>query len=391
LLKRIQEKNMTNFTYQNPTRIEFGRDKEKAIGQYIAAENIKKVLLTYGSNRIKKEGLFGDVAASLEANGIAYVELGGIVSNPVLSHVREGVDAAKANGVEAILSVGGGSVLDSSKAIAAGALYDGDVWDFFVGKSVIEKALPVYDIITLAATGSEMNTYAVVTNEETKQKFSIASPHVYPKVSVINPELQKSVSREYLVYSAADVIAHSIEGYFTATSHPDIIAAYIEANIATVMKTTETLLADPDDYDARAEFAWAATQALNGTTFLGVGGVSFPNHMMEHSLSALYNVPHGAGLSVIMPAWMKWYASRNEKQFVRFAEKLFGKTDAMDGIQALESWFDKVGTPTRLSQFGIDETAMDAIVLNVYAHAQSFGIAELYTEETIREILEKAL
>jgi len=382
---------MTNFTYQNPTKIEFGKDKEKAIGDYIAAENIKRVLLTYGSDRIKKDGLFDTVAASLDANGIEYFELGGIVSNPLLSKVHEGVDAAKLHNVDAILSVGGGSVLDSSKAIAAGALYDGDVWDFFIGKSVIEKALPLFDIITLAATGSEMNTYAVVTNEETKQKFSIASPHVYPKVSVINPELQKSVSKEYLVYSAADIIAHSIEGYFTATSHPDLIAAYIEANIATVMKTTETLLADPDDYDARAEFAWAATQALNGTTYLGVGSVSFPNHMMEHALSALYNVPHGAGLSVIMPAWMKWYYKRNEKQFVRFAEKLFGKTDAMEGIEALERWFDKVGTPTRLSQFGIDETAMDTLVENVYAHAKAFGIAELYTQETIREILKKAL
>ncbi len=198
------------FHLSNPTRIEFGREKEKEIGEYIAAENIKKVLLTYGSERIKKDGLFDIVTASLEANGIEFVELGGIVSNPVLSKVYEAVDLAKEHAVEAILSVGGGSVLDSSKAIAAGSLFDGDVWDFFIGKSVIEKALPVFDIITLAATGSEMNTFAVVTNEATKQKYSIASPYLYPKVSVINPELQKSVSKEYLVYSAADIIAHSI-------------------------------------------------------------------------------------------------------------------------------------------------------------------------------------
>lgn len=382
---------MVNFTYQNPTKIAFGKEKEKEIGAYIAEDNIKKVLLAYGSDRIKRDGLFDTVVASLEENGIEYVELGGIVSNPVLSKVYEAVDLSKAHHVEAILSVGGGSVLDSAKAIAAGALYDGDVWDFFIGKSVIEKALPVYDIITLAASGSEMNTFAVVTNEETKQKYSIASPHLYPRVSVINPELQKSVSEEYLVYSAADVIAHSIEGYFTASSHPDIIAAYVEANITTIIKTTETLLADRDDYNARGEFAWAATQALNGTTYLGLEGYSFPNHMIEHTLSALFNVPHGAGLSVVMPAWMKWYVSQNEGQFQRFAQKVFGLSDAMEGIEALESWFNKVGTPTRLSQFSIKESDLDAIVENTYGNAEAFGLSETYTKAVLREILEKAL
>jgi NADP-dependent alcohol dehydrogenase len=382
---------MVNFTFHNPTKIEFGKGKEKQIGEYIAADGIKKVLLAYGSERIKKEGLFDTVTASLLANGIEYIELGGIVSNPLLSKAYEGIEIAKAHNVEAILSVGGGSVLDSSKAIAAGALYEGDVWDFFTWKSLIQKVLPIYDIITLAATGSEMNTNAVVTNEATKQKLFIASPHLYPKVSIINPELQKSVSKEYLVYSAADVIAHSIEGYFTASYHPDIIAAYIEANINTIIKTTEMLLSDPDDYNARSEFAWAATQALNGTTYLGVDGVSYPNHMIEHSLSALYNVAHGAGLSVIMPAWMKWYVSHNEKQFIRFANTIFGASDAMEGIVALESWFEKIGTPTRLSHFGIHESEIGAIVENAYENAIHFGIADMYTKEVLKEILTLAL
>lgn len=382
---------MVNFTFHNPTKIEFGKGKEKQIGEYIAADGIKKVLLAYGSERIKKEGLFDTVTASLLANGIEYIELGGIVSNPLLSKVYEGIEIAKAHKVEAILSVGGGSVLDSSKAIAAGALYEGDVWDFFTWKSLIQKALPIYDIITLAATGSEMNTNAVVTNEVTKQKLFVASPHLYPKVSIINPELQKSVSKEYLVYSAADVIAHSIEGYFTASYHPDIIASYIEANINTIIKTTETLLSNPDDYNARSEFAWAATQALNGTTYLGVDGVSYPNHMIEHSLSALYNVAHGAGLSVIMPAWMKWYVSHNEKQFIRFANTIFGASDAMEGIVALESWFEKIGTPIRLSHFGIHESEIATIVENAYENAKHFGIADMYTKEVLAEILVLAL
>ncbi len=382
---------MINFTFHNPTRIEFGTEKEKQIGEYIAEYNTKKVLLVYGSERIKKEGLFDTVVESLKKNNIEFVEFGGIISNPVLSKVYEGINVAKANHVDAILSVGGGSVLDSSKAIAAGALYEGDVWDFFTWKSLIQKALPIYDIITLAATGSEMNSTAVVTKEETKQKLFIMSPHVYPKVSIINPDLQKSVSKEYLVYSASDIIAHSIEGYFTASYHPDIIASYIETNIATVIKTTEILLSDPEDYNARAEFAWAATQALNGTTYLGVDGVSYPNHMIEHSLSALYNVAHGAGLSVVMPAWMKWYVSRNEKQFERFAHNIFGKASANEGIEALETWFDTIGTPTRLGQFGIKESEIDSIVENAYENAKAFGLAEMYTKEVLKEILLLAL
>lgn len=382
---------MRNFTYHNPTKIEFGKGTEKQIGKHIAQAGIKKVLLTYGSDRIKKEGLFDTVEKSLAAEGIEYVELGGIISNPVISKVKEGIDLAKQHAVHAVLSVGGGSVLDSSKAIAAGALYDGDVWDFFTFKSMIENALPIFDIMTLAATGSEMNGSAVVTNDETKQKFFIGSPLLNPKVSIINPELQKSVSKEYLVYSATDIIAHSIEGYFTASYQPGLVAEYVEANIKAVIRTTEKMLADPEDYDARGEFAWAATQALNGSTYTGVEGVAYPNHMIEHAMSALFNVPHGAGLSVVMPAWMKWYVSRNEKTFARFAQTIFGKNSADEGIEALEAWFVKIGTPTRLSQLGIDETALDTIAASAHENANYFGLAGIYTPDVIKEILRNAL
>lgn len=382
---------MKNFTYYNPTKIVFGTGTERQIGKHIADAGIKKVLLVYGSDRIKKEGLFDTVADSLAAEGVTYVALGGIVSNPLLSKVYEGIEAAKKEGVEAILAVGGGSVLDSAKAIAAGACYEGDVWDFFTFKSAIENALPIFDVITLAATGSEMNGSAVVTNDVTNQKFFISTPLLNPRVSVVNPELQKTVSEAYLVYSASDIIAHSIEGYFTAAHHPDIISAYVEANIVTVVKTTEALLANQDDYDARGEFAWAATQALNGSTAAGVEGAGFPNHMIEHALSALYNVPHGAGLSVVMPAWMKWYVYQNTPQFERFARNVFGKTDAHEGIATLEAWFDKIGTPTRLSQFGIGADAIGAIAESAHANAHYFGLAETYTADVIRDILSKAL
>ena len=356
---------MENFSFCNPTQIEFGRDKEKNIGKYISKNGVKKVLLVYGSKRVIEDGLFDVVIKSLKENGVDFIAFGGVVSNPILGTIQNAIKIAKDEKVDGVLSLGGGSVLDSSKAIAVGTLYEADVWDFFLGKEQIKKALPIFDIITLAATGSEMNGYAVVTNEKTKQKFSIWSPLVYPKVSVINPELQKSVSKEYLVYSATDIIAHTIEGYFTAKIQPKYMSRQVENIIKTVIETTEILIKNPDDYNARGEFAWAATNALNGTTTVGTAGFSFPNHLIEHALSALYNVPHGAGLSVVIPAWAKWYYKENEAQFIRFAKEIFGKNTALEGIEALESWFNKIGTPTRLNQFGLDKSNISDIIENL--------------------------
>lgn len=249
--------------------------------------------------------------------------------------------------------------------------------------------ISVFDILTLAATGSEMNCGAVVTNEVTKQKFAIQSPHLYPKVSVINPELMKTISKDYLVYSAADIIAHCIEGYFTASIQPTFINRQIESIIKTVMEATEKLIKNPNDYDSRAEFAWASTCALNGLTYIGTSGFSYPN-MIEHSLSALYNVPHGAGLSVIIPAWMKWYYSKNSIQFERFANEIFGLYSSQEGIQALENWFNKVGTPTKLGQFNIPTSDTDKMLENLLGNAEYFGVKEIYTKEILTEILNNA-
>lgn len=382
---------MDNFTFYNPTKVDFGLGKEQLIGQHLAEAGIKKVLLCYGSERIKQDGLFATVSKSLEAQGIDLVECGGIVSNPVISKVRQAIILARANNVDAILSVGGGSVLDSAKAIAAGVPHQGDVWELFIGQAPIDAALPVFDILTLAATGSEMNSGAVVTNEDTKEKFAIGSVHLFPKVSIVNPQLMQTVSRDYLVYSAADIIAHCIEGYFTATVQPRFHSRMVEAIINTVIETTEALLADPAHYHARSEFAWASTQALNGLIYTGTAGFSYPNHMIEHSLSALFNVPHGAGLSVVIPAWMKWYHQHNEVQFARFAKQVFGKSSGHEGILALEAWFDSIGTPTRLSQLGIDASDLPSVTENVLGNARYFGIAETYTPAVVKMILQSAL
>jgi len=382
---------MENFTFFNPTRIEFGTGKEQLIGQHLAEHGIKKVLLCYGSERIKRAGLFDGVSKSLLEKGIAWVECGGIVSNPVISKVREGIALARQHQVDAILSVGGGSVLDSSKAIAAGVRYDGEVWDLFCRKARVESALPLFAILTLAATGSEMNPSAVVTNDETQEKFFISAAPLFPKVSIVNPALMQGVSRDYLVYSASDVIAHLIESYFTATVHPKLPSRLVESLINTVIETTEALLIDPANFEARAQFAWAATLALNGLTYSGTAGFSYPNHAIEHSLSALFNVPHGAGLSVIVPAWMKWYLDRNPAQFERFAKNVFGVDGGEQGIAALQAWYDKIGTPTHLPQLGIKEIDLPVIVENVQRNVRIFGIAETYTPEVVTAILKNAL
>ena len=380
---------MFDFTFHNPVKIEFGRGKERNIGLYMCEFNAKRTLLIYGSDRIKKDGLFDKVTASLKENGIEFIELGGVVSNPVLSKVYKGIELARRFNADSVLSVGGGSCLDSAKAIAAGALYDGDVWDFFTGKDP-SRALKIFDIITLAATGSEMNSGAVVTNEATKQKFAIHGNVLYPLVSVVNPQLQASVSREYLAYSATDIIAHSIEGYFTASVQPDIINLYIESNIKTVMKTTEILLATPDNYDARAEFAWAATMALNGLTYVGTHGYSYPNHMLEHAMSAVVNCAHGAGLAVIMPAWMKWYKSRNLGAFERFAREIFGVNSADEGIAAFKAWLSKIGAPVSLKVVGIEDETLEEVVNLAHDYAVNWRKDKLYTKENIKEIFELA-
>ncbi|MCK9372823.1 MAG: iron-containing alcohol dehydrogenase [Sulfuricurvum sp.] len=381
---------MDAFTYYNPTRIEFGREKENNIGSMIAEQGITRLLLVYGTGSIKKNGLYERIISSLKNAGITYEELDGVVSNPLLSRVHDGIDRVKSHDLQAVLGVGGGSVVDSAKAIAAGALYEGDVWDFFIQKASITEALPVYAVMTLAATASEMNGNSVVMNDATKQKYSISSVLVNPKISVINPELMMSVTPEYLAYSAADIIAHTIEVYFTATVHPHFQSRLVESIIKTVIETTEILLKDPLNYDARAEFAWASTQALNGLTNSGTGGGNFPNHMIEHALSALFNIAHGAGLSIVIPAWMKWYQGQNPAQFERFAKEVFGLGTANEGIAALESWFSSIGTPVTLAEADIPTERIAEIADNAHGLAVLWGMGTQYSSQTIATILKNA-
>ncbi|OGR01716.1 MAG: butanol dehydrogenase [Deltaproteobacteria bacterium RIFOXYD12_FULL_55_16] len=381
---------MFDFTFHNPTKIIFGADKETLIGAELKAAGISRVLLVYGCNSVIKSGLLERVMSSLAASNIAWTQFGGVVSNPLLAHTREGVALAKQDQVEAILAVGGGSVLDEAKAIAVGALTAEDVWQFFLGQKV-ERALPLFTILTLAATGSEMNGNSVITNASARQKYNISSPHVYPRVSILNPELTHSVPLNYTAYSAVDAITHVCEGYFTKQPGTRLQDRLVEGIIKTVRETTELIMAEPTHAKARASFMWAATLALNGLTPAGVGKYSFPNHMIEHALSAIYNIPHGAGLSIVMPAWMKWYCPQNPDQFARFAREIFGLDSGEAGIAALEQWFIKIKSPVRLHEVGILATDIEAIAKNAHGLARQWGIAELYPQETIAEILRLAV
>jgi len=382
---------MYDFTFHNPTKIIFGLNKEQDIGAELKAAGARKVLFVFGRNSIMESGLFEHIVASLRDNNIDYAEFGGVVSNPVLSHARQGVELAKAEKVDAILAVGGGSVIDEAKGIAVGALVDEDLWEFYSGKEV-EKALPIFTVLTLAATGSEMNGNSVITNEETKAKWNIGSIHVYPKVSILNPALTCSVPLDYTAFSAVDAIAHVIEGYFTKKPGSRLQDRLVESIIKTVIETTDLLMEDPDNYAARSEFEWAATLALNGLTPAGIGPFSFPNHMIEHSLSALYDIAHGAGLAIVIPAWLRWYCSRTKtpSQFRRFATEIFGLDKADAGIDALEAWFKKIGAPIRLGDAAIPVEDIDRIAENAARLAQRWGIGEEYPAEIIAEILQFA-
>lgn len=382
---------MENFEFYVPTRIIFGRNREEEIGEILKSDGIKKVLFVYGRESIKKIGLYDKVVNCLKKAGIEFIEHSGVKPNPVLSHTKEGIKKAKENQVSGILAVGGGSVIDEGKAIAVGAKTEKDIWKYFKREEVIEDALPIYTILTVAATGSEMNGFAVVTNEDTKEKLNIDSKYIFPRVSILNPELTYTVSPQYQAYASVDVIAHIIEYYFTCKVCPNLSNRIAEGLIKTVIETTEIILKDPYNYNARAEFMWASSLALNGLTRTGVGGGLFPNHLIAHALGGIYDLPHGACLSIVIPAWMQWYKEENKPQFERFAKEIFGLTSAEEGIKALKNWFKKIGAPVSLKEVNISEEEIPAIAENGYNLAKVLRIESIYSKEIIEEILKKAL
>ncbi len=385
---------MQNFTFWNPTKIIFGEGIIPQIGG--ETKNFgKKVLFVYGKSSIKKSGVYHNVVNSLREAKLEVIEFSGVQPNPVLSHVKEGIALAKREDIDVIVAVGGGSVIDESKAIAAGAKTDGDVWDFFINKATIQNALPLLTVLTLAATGSEMNPAAVITNEETQQKFNIRSPFVFPKVSILDPTVTYTVPKKYTAYGAVDAISHIIEGYFTGSDlWTPIQDRLVEGLINTIMESTERILKNPEDYQGRATMMWAAALALNGLPVAGIGLHGFPNHMIAHSLGALYDLPHGAALSIVIPGWMKYASRKSPAKFAQFAERVFGihenspEKAAEKGIEALKAWFEKIGSPVTLLVENISEEDIEKIAKNATMLANKWKLIDEYPKEVIAEILE---
>jgi alcohol dehydrogenase YqhD (iron-dependent ADH family) len=384
---------MKNFVFHNPTKILFGTGTIPSIGEETAAFG-KTALLVFGQASIRKNTIYDQVTQSLGKTGITIIEHGGVQSNPVLSHVRAGITAARQNGVDVIVAAGGGSVIDSAKAIAAGAMVGHDVWKFFTGKKSIRSALPLTCVLTLAASGSEMNSGMVVTNEDTKQKFGFANKHLFPRVSILDPTATFSVSPAYTAYGAVDAIAHVLEYYFTSQEpYTPVQDRFMEGIVLSCMDSCNRVLHNLEDYDARADLMWAATLALNGLTGAGLGKVGFPMHMIEHSLSALYNVPHGAGLSAVIPGWMTYQANETPAKFAQFGERIFGiaagsiKKKAAETIRGLRSWFETVQSPASLSDLGIPEEDIPMIADNAVALAKVWGMRD-YTAKKIAAVLE---
>lgn len=349
---------MDNFIFQSPTEFIFGRDTQSRVGEALAQRGASKVMIVFGSDRIKNNGLLQQVEDSITKAGIPFVEFGGIQPNPTAESVYAGISLAIEQGVDFILAVGGGSPIDAAKGIALGAVYPGDFWDFYCGKATPEFALPVGVVLTIPAAGSEGSGNSVITNEKTHQKISVRYPNLLrPRFAIMNPELTISLPWEQTAYGIVDMMAHIYERYFSNTTGTQLVDAYSEAIMRDIMDQAMTLRLNPDDYDARADIMWAGTLAHNG--LCGVGKVEdWASHRMEHEISAFYNVAHGAGLAVIIPAWMEFCARRNPDKLWRFAINVMsvnpaGKdTDEIidEGISELKNFYHDLGLTTNLKE-----------------------------------------
>lgn len=353
---------MLNFDFYCPTRILFGRDAGRGLVGALPA-GTKRVLLHYGSERIRKNGLYDTLFEMLTAAGITVCPLGGVRPNPRLSLVREGVALCMREKIDLVLAVGGGSVIDSAKAIAIGACYPGDLWqDIYVRLNPITKALPVACVLTIPAAGSESSPNSVITHEENGMKLGYGSPLLRPVCSVVDPTFFFTLPADQIANGAADMLCHVFERYFSPTDHCDLTDELCEGTMRTILKNAPLLMQNPQDYDAWCQIGFAGTIAHNN--ILGVGRVQdWGCHGMEHPLSACYDIPHGAGLAVLVPHWMRTVAQRHPQRFFDFAVRVMGvcaEGDAMrvieQGIELLEAFYRTLRLRARLSDFGIPES-----------------------------------
>ncbi|HRZ96277.1 MAG TPA: iron-containing alcohol dehydrogenase [Paludibacter sp.] len=388
---------MNNFNFYSPTYFVFGKERENQAGKYIQRFGGTKVLIHYGSGSVVKSGLLERVKKSLQESNIQFAELGGVVPNPRSGLVYEGIDICKKENIDFILAVGGGSVIDSAKAIALGAVYEGDFWDFYSGKQV-EKALPVATILTLTAAGSEGSTGSVITHENGMLKRAANSDLLRPVFSILNPELTCSLPAYQTACGATDMMAHVMERYFTNTKDVEITDRLCEGILLTVINETPKALANPNDYEARANLMWAGMVAHND--LCGVGREQdWSSHQMEHELSGLYDVAHGAGLAVMFPAWMKFVMNQDVMRFAQFAVRVWGcemdfqhpEITARKGIECYEQFMTSIGMPIRFSQLGAKAEDIPTLVKTAGLGKNTMGSFVKLTESDIRKIYELAV
>lgn len=351
---------MENFTFYAPTLFAFGDGEERNTGSLVKRFGGTKVLLVYGGGSVKKNGSYEAVTASLQEAGLPFAELSGVQANPRSGKVYEGIDLARREGVDFLVALGGGSVIDTAKAIGFGAGYDGDFWDFFTGKAKIESTLPVGVVLTIAAAGSEGSDSCVITQERGNLKWGCPKTDVIrPKFAVLDPRLTCSLPAYQTASGAADILAHICERYFSNTSDVALTDRLCEALLKTVIAAAARAVKEPDDYAARADLMWAGMLAHNNSC--GVGRVQdWASHQIEHELSAFYDCAHGAGLAVVMPAWMEYVCGHDPMRFARFAAEVFGcemdyaqpERTAREGIARLRRFFQDLGMPTTLKELG---------------------------------------
>ena len=388
---------MTDFSFYSPTKFVFGRGAEAQVGALVRAFGGTKALLHFGGGSVKHNGVYDVVVKSLEAAGIGCVPLGGVQPNPRSGLVREGIALCRKEKVDFVLAVGGGSVIDSAKAIAFGTLYDGDFADFYFGKDVknqpqVPKALPVGTVLTIAAAGSEGSANSIINLEPGNLKRGATGDALRPKFSVLNPEFTFTLSPFQTACGLTDIFAHVVERYFTPTKEVEITDALCEAVMRTVVKEGARVMANPRDYDARANIMWAGTVAHNNVC--GVGRAQdWSSHGIEHELSALYDCAHGAGLAVVMPAWMEYVMDADIARFARFAERVWDVREgspeerAKEGVRRYRAWLKSIGMPQNFAELGAKAEDIPALVKKLGLKGNTLGAFHPLDDADVTNIL----
>lgn len=389
---------MQNFEFLSPTKIIFGRGAENHVGAE-TKKHANRVLLHYGTGSIKKSGLYQRIVESLTQSGVEFIELSGAQPNPRLSLVQEGIQLCRKQNIGFILAVGGGSAIDSAKAIAVGVPYAGDVWDFYSGKASVNEALPVGVVLTIPAAGSEASPSSVLTNMDGLLKRGLTTDYIRPAFAILNPELTFTLPPYQTACGAADIMAHIMERYFTQEKGVDLTDRLCEATLRTIIENLPVILENPEDYNARANVMWAGTVAHND--LLGTGRIGdWASHGIEHELSGIFDVAHGAGLAVVFPAWMRYVYRENLARFVQFAVRVWGieqnfeapEQTALEGIYRITQFFRRIGLPTTLAELDIpadrlEEMADKATGNNSY----TMGSFKKLNRNDVLNILKSAL